>query len=94
MHGRLRGGARVRLVAALSNVFVLQPVPRHQPRAVHGGLLLLIEVEEQAQALSIKRVDVDAVAAAGGSGLRGFRFENIRIKYLFFRHCDLSPVPA
>lgn len=40
------------------------------PRAVHGGLLLVVEVAQEtlrlAEALDVERVEVDAVPAAGG----------------------------
>ena len=43
------------------------PPPRHPARAVHGGLLLVVEIadeaDELAQALDVKGVEVDLVAA-------------------------------
>ncbi len=48
------------------------PPPRHHARPVHGGLLLMVEVadeaDELAQALDVEGVEVDLVAAAGSLG--------------------------
>lgn len=52
--------------------------PRHRARSVHGGLLLVVEIadeaDELAEALDVESVEVDLVAAAGGPGSLGSPF--------------------
>lgn len=51
------------------------PPPRHHAGPVHGGLLLVVEVadeaDELAQAMDAEGVEVDLVAAAGAPGRLG-----------------------
>src|SRR5690606_10587301 len=54
---------------------VALPGPGHPPRLVHGGLLLMLEVADEADELSetldVEDLEVDLVPATGGPGRLG-----------------------